>query len=126
MDTLVSSRAGSGSWSSATLPSSYMSDYLSPVPPLSPLLLLTHVLPEEFLPVMSASAGHGAHNATANSDLTSSDPDQLLRTTKKKQKEHVHTGFTAATMRALSARMLTFYFRAPIKAFFRPRIESVA
>lgn len=42
---------------------------------------------------------------------------------KKKRKEHASTGFTAATMRALSARLLTFYFRAPIKAFFRPRIE---
>lgn len=42
---------------------------------------------------------------------------------KKKRKEHASTGFSAATMRALSARLLTFYFRAPIKAFFRPRIE---
>ena len=46
-----------------------------------------------------------------------------IEATKKKRKEHAHTGFTAATMRALSARLLTFYFRAPIKAFFRPRIE---
>lgn len=42
---------------------------------------------------------------------------------KKKRKEHTQTGFSAAAMRALSARLLTFYFRAPIKAFFRPRIE---
>lgn len=41
----------------------------------------------------------------------------------KKRKEHASTGFTAATIRALSARLLTFYFRAPIKAFFRPRID---
>lgn len=42
---------------------------------------------------------------------------------RKKRKEHASTGFSAATIRALSARLLTFYFRAPIKAFFRPRIE---
>ncbi|GIZ37948.1 hypothetical protein CKM354_000137600 [Cercospora kikuchii] len=48
-----------------------------------------------------------------------------VEATKKKRKEHAGTGFTAATMRALSARMLTFYFRAPIKAFFRPRIEAI-
>lgn len=47
------------------------------------------------------------------------------REKKKKRKEHASTGFSAATMRALSARLLTFYFRAPIKAFFRPRIEYV-
>lgn len=42
---------------------------------------------------------------------------------KNKRTEHAGTGLSAATMRALSARLLTFYFRAPIKAFFRPRIE---
>ncbi|CAK3779299.1 mitochondrial carrier [Lecanosticta acicola] len=42
---------------------------------------------------------------------------------KKKGKEHASTGFSAAAMRALGARMLTFYFRAPIKAFFKPRID---
>ncbi|KAF7190407.1 Solute carrier family 25 member 45, partial [Pseudocercospora fuligena] len=46
-------------------------------------------------------------------------------TAKKKgpKKEHAQTGFTAATSRAIMSRMLTFYFRAPIKAFFRPRID---
>lgn len=42
---------------------------------------------------------------------------------KKKQKEHASTGFSAATIRALSARMLTFYFPTPVKAFFRVRID---
>ena len=41
----------------------------------------------------------------------------------KEKKENASTGASAATIRALSARLLTFYFRAPIKAFFRPRIE---
>jgi hypothetical protein len=42
---------------------------------------------------------------------------------RKKRKEHASTGATAATIRAVSAQLLTFYFRAPVKAFFRPRIE---
>jgi hypothetical protein len=40
-----------------------------------------------------------------------------------KKKEHASTGVGAATMRALSARFLAFYFRAPVKAFFRARVE---
>ena len=42
---------------------------------------------------------------------------------KKKKKKDAATGAYAAGMRALSARMLTFYFRAPVKAFFRTRVE---
>lgn len=41
----------------------------------------------------------------------------------KKKKKDAATGAYAAGMRALSARMLTFYFRAPVKAFFRTRVE---
>ena len=44
----------------------------------------------------------------------------------KKRKENASTGASAATMRALSARMFAFYFRAPVKAFFRARVEYVA
>ncbi|CAI7611263.1 unnamed protein product [Penicillium viridicatum] len=36
------------------------------------------------------------------------------------------TGASAAGVRALSAQMVAFYFRAPIKAFFRTRVEYVA
>ncbi|KAJ5959060.1 Mitochondrial substrate/solute carrier [Penicillium vulpinum] len=36
------------------------------------------------------------------------------------------TGASAAGVRALSAQMVAFYFRAPIKAFFRMRVEYVA
>lgn len=50
-------------------------------------------------------------------------PVDAVQLNKEKRKEHASTGFSAATIRALSARLLTFYFRAPIKAFFRPRIE---
>ncbi|KAJ5775957.1 uncharacterized protein N7511_000968 [Penicillium nucicola] len=35
------------------------------------------------------------------------------------------TGASAAGVRALSAQMVAFYFRAPIKAFFRTRVEAV-
>lgn len=33
------------------------------------------------------------------------------------------TGAQAAGMRAVAARMVAFYFRAPVKAFFRGRID---
>lgn len=46
-----------------------------------------------------------------------------LDTTPRKGKKDAATGAYAAGMRALSARMLTFYFRAPAKAFFRTRVE---
>ena len=45
---------------------------------------------------------------------------------KKKKQENASTGASAATIRALSAlsaRMFAFYFRAPVKAFFRARVE---
>ena len=41
----------------------------------------------------------------------------------KKRKENASTGASAATMRAVAARMFAFYFRAPVKAFFRARVE---
>ncbi|KAF2158839.1 hypothetical protein M409DRAFT_30711 [Zasmidium cellare ATCC 36951] len=47
----------------------------------------------------------------------------LVETKHKKREKHASTGVQTATIRALSARLLTFYFRAPIKAFFRPRID---
>lgn len=41
----------------------------------------------------------------------------------KKPQSNVATGTSAAGMRAVSARMVAFYFRAPVKAFFRSRID---
>ena len=43
--------------------------------------------------------------------------------TQKKRQEKAATGASAATLRAVSARLLTFYFRAPVKAFFRTRVD---
>lgn len=40
-----------------------------------------------------------------------------------KGKDNATTGASAAGMRALTARMFAFYFRVPVKAFFRTRIE---
>lgn len=42
---------------------------------------------------------------------------------RKTQQDHAQTGLGAATMRALTARFFAFYFRAPMKAFFRSRVE---
>jgi hypothetical protein len=36
------------------------------------------------------------------------------------------TGVQAAGMRAVAARMVAFYFRAPVKAFFRGRIDYMS
>jgi len=42
---------------------------------------------------------------------------------KKTKKANASTGASAAGIRALSAQMVAFYFRAPAKAFFRTRVE---
>ncbi|GAB7359750.1 hypothetical protein MBLNU230_g6922t1 [Neophaeotheca triangularis] len=42
---------------------------------------------------------------------------------RKKRQENATTGATAAGIRAVSARLLTFYFRAPMKAFMRTRVD---
>ncbi|KAJ5693324.1 Mitochondrial substrate/solute carrier [Penicillium macrosclerotiorum] len=44
---------------------------------------------------------------------------------RKKSRNDAATGASAAGVRALSAQMVAFYFRAPIKAFFRTRVEAV-
>lgn len=42
---------------------------------------------------------------------------------KDRQKNSAVTGTYAASIRAVSAQFMTFYFRAPVKAFFRTRVE---
>lgn len=68
---------------------------------------------------MTDSVSYAATRDTARRG----DGINTIEIARKKRKEHASTGFSAAAMRALSARMLTFYFRAPVKAFFRPRID---
>jgi hypothetical protein len=45
---------------------------------------------------------------------------------RRKPRDDAATGASAAGVRAVSAQMVAFYFRAPIKAFFRTRVEYVA
>ncbi|KAF4309192.1 mitochondrial carrier protein [Botryosphaeria dothidea] len=45
---------------------------------------------------------------------------------KRHPKNNATTGASAAGIRALSVQFMTFYFRAPIKAFFRSRIDYMA
>ncbi|KAJ5661630.1 Mitochondrial substrate/solute carrier [Penicillium maclennaniae] len=45
---------------------------------------------------------------------------------RKKSRNDAATGASAAGVRALSAQMVAFYFRAPIKAFFRTRVDYMA
>jgi len=44
---------------------------------------------------------------------------------KKKNKNKAATGVSAASIRAVSSQVVAFYFRAPVKAFFRSRVEYV-
>jgi hypothetical protein len=51
--------------------------------------------------------------------------DGLLRTQDgiPNRKNNAATGASAAGIRALSAQFVAFYFRAPVKAFFRTRVD---
>lgn len=53
--------------------------------------------------------------STHHSDVESSN--------RKNPKSNAATGASAAGVRALSAQLVAFYFRAPAKAFFRTRVE---
>ena len=46
-----------------------------------------------------------------------------LESQRKDTKGNAATGASAAGARAISARLVAFYFRAPAKAFFRTRVE---
>jgi hypothetical protein len=43
----------------------------------------------------------------------------------RKPKTNAATGASAASVRAVTTQFVTFYFRAPAKAFFRTRVEFV-
>lgn len=47
----------------------------------------------------------------------------LRDTPKEKRQNNATTGASAAGMRAVTARLFAFYFRVPVKAFFRTRVE---
>lgn len=41
----------------------------------------------------------------------------------RKPKNNIVPGTTAAGVRAIGVQLVTFYFRAPVKAFFRMRVD---
>ncbi|KAL9635106.1 MAG: hypothetical protein Q9204_002743 [Flavoplaca sp. TL-2023a] len=44
---------------------------------------------------------------------------------RQESKGNAATGASAAGARAISSQLVTFYFRAPVKAFFRTRVEAI-
>ena len=61
-----------------------------------------------------------SRNQTNPDELVGVGPDVSSRS---HHRNNAATGASAAGVRALSAQMVTFYFRAPVKAFFRNRVE---
>ncbi|KKA21366.1 Mitochondrial carrier protein [Rasamsonia emersonii CBS 393.64] len=60
-------------------------------------------------------------NLTNADQLSDADSDN-----RNKPRNNAATGASAAGVRALSAQMVAFYFRAPVKAFFRTRVDYMA
>ncbi|KAE8360213.1 mitochondrial carrier domain-containing protein [Aspergillus caelatus] len=63
------------------------------------------------------------HTIDRGSYVISSDTEG---SSNKKPRNNAATGASAAGVRALSAQLVAFYFRAPIKAFFRTRVDYMA
>ena len=53
----------------------------------------------------------------------SDDNQDVLSISRKDKKSNAATGASAAGARAIGSQALAFYFRAPVKAFFRTRVE---
>ena len=51
------------------------------------------------------------------------DPDSRLNLPDRNPRNNAATAASAASVRALSAQLVAFYFRAPAKAFFRTRVD---
>lgn len=56
-----------------------------------------------------------------DTDLDSGSPVEKIH-----QKKNAATGASAAGIRAVTARVIAYYFRAPVKSFFRTRVEYVS
>lgn len=52
--------------------------------------------------------------------VPSSDPDSAAG---RKPPSNIVSGTSAAGVRAIGVQLVTFYFRAPVKAFFRMRVD---
>ena len=66
----------------------------------------------------SVRAGVSARSDVSNNDTVPETPQAPNKAPA--------TGVQAAGMRAVAARMVAFYFRAPVKAFFRGRIDYMS
>ncbi|KAL4786674.1 mitochondrial carrier domain-containing protein [Aspergillus varians] len=53
-------------------------------------------------------------------------PPPLEDTSRRNPRSNAATGASAAGVRALSAQLVAFYFRVPVKAFFRTRVDYMA
>ena len=59
-----------------------------------------------------------------NKGLSSKDPaSDPPNSPRRDRKSNAATGASAAGVRAIASQTLAFYFRAPVKAFFRTRVE---
>ncbi|PYH41176.1 putative mitochondrial carrier protein [Aspergillus saccharolyticus JOP 1030-1] len=70
---------------------------------------------------MSNDVSYAPKDQASIDDQAQSDP-----TSRRKPRHNAATGASAAGIRALSAQFVAFYFRAPIKAFFRTRVDYMA
>ena len=69
--------------------------------------------------VTTVSASPSAATSNLNVPLSS-------EAKRNEKNTNATTGASAAGVRALTARFVAFYFRAPAKAFFRTRVEQVS
>ena len=60
-----------------------------------------------------------SNKGTSNTVLVSNTPIGPRRD----KKSNAATGASAAGVRAVASQTIAFYFRAPVKAFFRTRVE---
>ncbi|KAL2836817.1 mitochondrial carrier domain-containing protein [Aspergillus pseudoustus] len=72
-----------------------------------------------------------AHPFISSSQPVLDDRDDQLSTpddssSRRKPRNNAATGASAAGVRALSAQLVAFYFRVPVKAFFRTRVDYMA
>jgi hypothetical protein len=67
----------------------------------------------------SPEVSHLLDRAVGNRDRQ---PD-FEDTSRRNPRSNAATGASAAGVRALSAQLVAFYFRVPVKAFFRTRVE---
>ncbi|EGD96221.1 mitochondrial carrier protein [Trichophyton tonsurans CBS 112818] len=72
------------------------------------------------VPIDSPAQLKASHSKVGNDD---SDGDGTGR---RKPRTNAATGASAAGMRAISAQAVAFYFRTPVKAFFRTRVDYMA